>query len=51
MSMLPMYQSERRPIAWHLSESGFNLPTFIGMTRQQINVFCEEFLKAVERQR
>jgi perosamine synthetase len=49
MSMLPMYQSERRPVAWQLSESGFNLPTFVGMTRQQIDLVCEQFLKAVGR--
>jgi perosamine synthetase len=51
MSMLPMYLAARNPVAWQLSESGFNLPTFVGITKQQINLVCEEFLKAVERQR
>jgi perosamine synthetase len=51
MSMLPMYQREPNPVARQLSESGFNLPTFVGITAQQIDLVCEEFLKAVERQR
>jgi perosamine synthetase len=51
MSMLPMYQREPNPVARQLSESGFNLPTFVGITEQQIELVCEEFLKAVERQR
>lgn len=51
MSMLPMYEGKRNPIAAQLSESGFNLPTFVGMTGQQVDLVCETFLKAVECQR
>jgi perosamine synthetase len=51
MSMLPMYHREPNPVARQLSESGFNLPTFVGITEQQIDLVCEEFLKAVEGQR
>jgi perosamine synthetase len=47
MSMLPMYEAERNPISSQLSESGLNLPTFVGLTEQQVASVCKIFLKAV----
>ena len=51
MTTLPMYEAKGNPVARSLSESGFNLPTFIGITNQQIDLVCETFLKSVGRHR
>lgn len=50
MSMFPMYENRAHagtPVSHRLSESGFNLPTFVGMTEAQIAAVCSAFLDAV----
>jgi perosamine synthetase len=50
MSMFPMYADAKRvdtPVAHRLSESGFNLPTFVGMTERQVSEICSAFLEAL----
>ena len=50
MSMFPMYENLARaatPVAHALSESGFNLPTFVGMTEAQISSVCSAFLATI----
>lgn len=49
MSMFPMYADagngrSRNPMAHRLSESGFNLPTFVDMTKEQVAEVCSAFL-------
>jgi len=53
MSDFPMYAtwSGRNPVASRLSEDGFNLPTFVGITDEQIAQVCDEFLDALANQR
>lgn len=48
MTMLPMYKTEPNPIAAQLSASGFNLPTFVGMTVEQVETAAHVFLHALE---
>jgi perosamine synthetase len=49
MSMFPMYAAQlaETPVAHDLSENGFNLPTFIGMTQDQITQVCTALLDAL----
>jgi perosamine synthetase len=50
MSMFPMYAGPapaNTPVSHRLSESGFNLPTFVGMTETQISAVCSAFLVAI----
>lgn len=47
MSMLPMYERRNNPVAYRLSECGFNLPTFVGMTPEQVLQVCSAFLSAL----
>jgi perosamine synthetase len=50
MSMFAMYENRKQtktPVSHRLSESGFNLPTFVGMTEDQISAVCSAFLTAV----
>ena len=49
ISMLPMYKPENNPIAYKLSESGINLPTFVGMTEDQVTKSCSALLAALEK--
>jgi perosamine synthetase len=49
MSMLPMYKSASNPVSDQLSASGFNLPTFVGMTDDQVKIVCERFIDALRR--
>ena len=49
LTMLPMYQAEANPVAHALSKSGLNLPTFVGMTEDQVETVCETLLRAVDR--
>lgn len=37
ISMMPMYLPARNPVSYKLSECGINLPTFVGMTRDQVS--------------
>jgi perosamine synthetase len=47
MSMLPMYERRDNPVSYQLSECGFNLPTFVGMTDEQVSIACDAFLSAL----
>ncbi|MGO9444868.1 MAG: DegT/DnrJ/EryC1/StrS family aminotransferase [Thiobacillaceae bacterium] len=49
MSMMPMYTTRNNPIAYKLSECGFNLPTFVGMTEGQVSKACSAFLLALDQ--
>lgn len=52
MSMFPMYakaaNADSTPVAHRLSESGFNLPTFVGITRDQVSQACSVFLETLK---
>jgi perosamine synthetase len=50
MSMFPMYEPQQRartPVSHRLSASGFNLPTYVGLTDADVKLICDAFLKAV----
>jgi perosamine synthetase len=47
VSSLPMYETRDNPNAYKLSECGFNLPTFVGMTDEDVSRSCTEFLAAL----
>lgn len=48
VSALPMYGAkEAHPVSAALSEDGFNLPTFVGMTDGQVSQVCATFLAAL----
>lgn len=50
MSMFPMYAQQRRfetPVAHRLSESGFNLPTYIGLTEKDVVGICAAFMETL----
>lgn len=49
MSMLPMYSPRDNPVSYKLSECGFNLPTFVGMTEEQVSRSCAVFLSALAK--
>lgn len=54
MSMFPMYaqqQREKTPISHRLSESGFNLPTYIGLTVEDIERVSGAFLETLAAER
>jgi perosamine synthetase len=46
MSAFPMYvgMGVRTPVSASLSEDGFNLPTFVGMTEKMVAEVCDAFL-------
>lgn len=49
MTMLPMYETPApNPVAAQLSASGFNLPTFVGMTAEQIDTSAGVFFEALQ---
>ena len=47
MSNFPMYTAMggRNPVSASLSEDGFNLPTFVGMTEDMVAQVCDAFLE------
>lgn len=51
MTMFPMYADKdngrKNPVSYRLSEDGFNLPTFVGMTEEQVSQVCRAFLDAL----
>ena len=49
MSMMPMYSPRDNPVSYKLSECGFNLPTFVGMTEDQVSESCAAFLSALAK--
>jgi perosamine synthetase len=53
MSTLPMYAPASgaragTPVTHQLSKSGFNLPTFVGMTEDQVSEVCSTFLETLK---
>lgn len=51
LSMMPMYKNITNPIAYYLSESALNLPTFVDMTEDQVTIVCNALLSAINRVR
>jgi perosamine synthetase len=49
MSAMPMYGKRDNIVAYKLSECGFNLPTFVGMTQDEISQSCAAFLSGLAR--
>jgi perosamine synthetase len=49
MSAMPMYGKRNNAVAYKLSECGFNLPTFVGMTEEQVAESCSVFLSALAK--
>ena len=49
ISMLPMYIHSNNPVAYKISECGFNLPTFVGMTEDQVSDTCSAFLSSLSK--
>lgn len=47
LSMMPMYPNQNNPNSYFLSECGINLPTFVGMSTDQVSVTCESLLSGV----
>jgi perosamine synthetase len=44
VTMMPMYVHADNPVSYKLSESGINLPTFVGMSPEQVSVACSALL-------
>jgi perosamine synthetase len=45
ISMMPIFKSDVvSPVSHKLSECGLNLPTFVGITEQQVDMVCKVFL-------
>ncbi len=51
ISKLPMYCGSGSIVSNYLSENGFNLPTFIGLTEDQIEEVCSIFLLTLKELR
>lgn len=51
LSMLPMYQCERCEVAADLSERGLNLPTYVGLSEEEIRRISECVTKIFENER
>lgn len=49
MTMMPMYSHKNNTVSYKLSECGFNLPTFVGMTEDQVSKSCAAFLSALAK--
>jgi perosamine synthetase len=49
MSMMPMYSARENQRSYKLSECGFNLPTFVGMTEDQVNKASSIFLSSLAK--
>ena len=47
VSMMPMYKPAINPISYKLSECGVNLPTFVGMTRDQVILVAAALLSGL----
>jgi perosamine synthetase len=47
MSSMPMYKNSNNPNSYKLSECGFNLPTFVGMSEAQVAMSCDAFIFAL----
>ena len=51
LTMMPMYKAGANPVSYELSESGFNLPTFVGITPAEIAKVSDSFLKSLDQVR
>jgi perosamine synthetase len=47
LSMMPMYSPVDNPVSYKLSESGINLPTFVGMSSEQVSASCAALLSGL----
>jgi len=47
VSSFPMYSKKPNPISEELSETGFNLPTFIGLKPEEIERICSVFIESI----
>lgn len=48
MSMMPMFEQVNNPVSYKLSECGLNLPTFVGITNDEIVKASRELVLAIE---
>jgi len=48
LTSLPMYAGGVNPVSRVLSESGFNLPTYVGLSREQVAEVCTVFLRSLD---
>jgi dTDP-4-amino-4,6-dideoxygalactose transaminase len=44
-----MYETRDNATAYKLSECGFNLPTFVGMTDEDVSRSCAAFVSALAK--
>jgi perosamine synthetase len=47
MSDMPYYQTAHTPIAHKIAKIGINLPTFIGLTREDVGYICSQVRKSI----
>ena len=48
LTMMPMFAAVDNPVSYRLSETGINLPTFVGMTHEQIAIACAALLSGLD---
>lgn len=48
ITMMPMYAPADNPVSYSLSETGINLPTFVGMSSEQVSVACSALLSGLD---
>lgn len=47
VSQMPMYSSKSNPVSMALSENGFNLPTYVELSREEVSKVSAVFLEAL----
>lgn len=48
LTMMPMFTSVENPVSYRLSETGINLPTFVGMTHEQVSTACAALFSGLD---
>ncbi len=48
VSSLPMYRGASNPVSQLLSDNGFNLPTYVDLTSEQVSQICTTFMQALD---
>jgi len=48
VSDMPMYPGADTPVTHRLSHSGINLPSYVGLTRDDIRFICGEVMRCLE---
>lgn len=51
LTCLPMYSGVSNPISQSLSENGFNLPTYVGLEEDKVEMVCSVFMQALREVR